>query len=126
MEANDTVTIAYERWRVGDFDGFLELFDNDAVFVVPGRTALSGDHDKETFRGVLTAVAEMSRSGRHRQELVCAYQNDNGAALVFDTYFGPGENEKYHSVHEWIFRDGRPHVWMLYVHEYDLFEQLWQ
>jgi ketosteroid isomerase-like protein len=125
-DAHETIALAYERWGAGDLDGFLDLFDDDAVFVVPGRTPLSGDHDKAAFRSVLDRVAEATRVGRHRQELVCTYQGDSGTALVFDTYFGPDETDKYHSVHEWIFKEGRPHVWMLYVHEYDLFARLWQ
>lgn len=109
----------------GDIDGFLEIFSDDAVFIIPGATAISGDHDKATFRRVLERVADATRTGHHRQELVSTYTGDSGAAAVFDTHIGPGEADKYHSVHEWIFRDERPHVWMLYVHEYDLFARTW-
>ena len=125
MTITETIDVAYQRWEAGDTDGFLELFDDDAVFVVPGTTPVSGDHDKSGFRAVLQKVAQATRSGRHRQELVCRYLADSGAALVFDTHFGPAESDKYHSVHEWVFRGGRPYVWMLYVHEYDSFARLW-
>jgi ketosteroid isomerase-like protein len=121
----DTIATAYDRWASDDIDGFLSLFDEDAIFVIPGTTSVSGDHDKASFRAVLRQVSETTTAGRHRQELICQYQSDSGAALVFDTHFGPDEADKYHSIHEWIFRDGRPHVWMLYVHEYDLFARLW-
>jgi hypothetical protein len=36
-----------------------------------------------------------------------------------------GKGRKYHSVHEWIFRDGQPQVWMVYIHEYEIFEACW-
>jgi hypothetical protein len=125
MDPAATISSAYERWDAGDIDGFLDLFDDDAIFVVPGATRVSGDHDKSGFRGVLARVAEATRAGRHRQELICTYLGDSGATLVFDNHFGPGEQDKYHSIHEWIFRGDRPHAWMLYVHEYDRFERLW-
>ncbi len=39
-----------------------------------------------------------------------------GSACVFDNYVTVNETEiKYHSVHEWILRDGVPQVWMLYA-----------
>ena len=123
---DDIVAKGYERWDANDFDGFLGLFPDDAVFVVPGATRVSGDHDKTTFRGVLEEVAVATMEGRHRQERVCSYSGPSGAALVFDNFVTiEGKETKYHSVHEWIFRDGSPHVWMLYVHEYDVFEQAW-
>ena len=46
---------------------------------------------------------------------------------MFDNYVTVNETEiKYHSVHEWILRDGVPQVWMLYVHEYDIFQAAWE
>lgn len=125
MTIAEIITTAYDRWSANDIDGFLDLYDDDAIFVIPGTTSVSGNHDKAGFRVVLERVAETTKAGRHRQELVCRYDSESGAALVFDTHFGPNEADKYHSIHEWIFREGRPHVWMLYVHEYELFERLW-
>jgi len=126
LTITETITAAYELWAAGDLHGFLELFPDDAVFVVPGATSVSGDHDKAGFRTVLERVAEAAKAGRHRQELVCQYQGDSGAALVFDTHFGPSDADMYRSIHEWVFRDGRLQVWMLYVHEYELFANLWR
>lgn len=120
------IRTAYDRWTTGDIDGFLEFFVDDAVFAVPGQTSVSGDHDKAAFRKVLERLAEASQAGKHRQELICQYVSDSSAVLIFDTHFGPGEADKYHSIHELIFRDGRPCVWMLYVHEYDLFSRAWE
>jgi hypothetical protein len=103
----------------------LALFDDDAMFIVPGSTSVSGDHDKAAFRTVLDTVAKASDAGAHRQEMICRYEGDSGVVAIFDTFVVAGEDDKYHSVHEWIFRDGRPHVWMLYVHEYERFASVW-
>ena len=124
MTPSETVADGYARWAAGDFDGLLALFDDEAMFIIPGTTSVSGTHDKAAFRDVLQRVEDASAEGRHRQELVCSYEGASGVAAVFDTFTGDGE-EKYHSVHEWIFRDGRPHAWMLYVHEYERFAAVW-
>ena len=123
---HDVVTAAYERWRAGDVDGFLALFPADAVFVVPGSTRVSGDHDKASFRRVLEHVVAVSGTGRYRSELVSSYESPEGATFVFDNFVVlNGVEQKYHSMHEWILRDGELHVWMLYVHEYELFSRAW-
>ncbi|HEY2332482.1 MAG TPA: nuclear transport factor 2 family protein [Acidimicrobiales bacterium] len=123
---HDIVAEAYDRWAAEDHDGLLALFADDAVFVVPGSTAVSGTHDKAAFRQVLETVSAATEAGRHRQELVCSYDGEGGSACVFDNVVVVDAVEtKYHSVHEWILRDGVPHVWMLYVHEYDLFQAVW-
>jgi len=126
MTPDETVTTGYERWNAGDFEGLLTLFTDDATFAVPGETSVSGDHDKAGFRAVLEKVAEASKAGRHRQEVICRYAGDSGIVVLFDNYVGEGAAQKYHSVHEWIFRDGRPFAWMLYVHEYDIFADAWR
>jgi len=124
MTPSETVMLGYERWDAGDFDGLLDLFADDAVFVIPGATSVSGTHDKAAFRAVLDKVAAETKADRHRQELICSYTGDSGVIAIFDNYVGD-EDAKYHSVHEWIFRDGTLHAWMLYVHEYDVFASTW-
>jgi ketosteroid isomerase-like protein len=126
MSPKDQIEAAYAKWDAGDFGGLLALFVDEAMFIVPGSTRLSGDHDKASFRGVLEDVGAETAAGRHRQELICSYESDAGGMWLFDNYVTiDGETEKYHSVHEWSFRDGRPTVWMLYVHEYDVFDRAW-
>lgn len=126
LPPNDQIAAAYAKWDAGDLDGLLAHFADDAKFFVPGATTVSGDHDKASFRRVLEDVAKQTAAGRHRQELICTYQADDGAMWLFDNHVTiNGKNEKYHSVHEWGFRDERPAVWMLYVHEYDIFDRAW-
>lgn len=120
------VSSAYDRWDAGDVEGFLALFVDNAVFVVPGSTRLSGQHDKTAFSTVLGEVLEATTAGRHRQELVCSYDGPSGTMCVFDTFVTiAGEEHQYHSAHEWMVRDGKPYAWMLYLHEYATFERAW-
>lgn len=124
---NELVAAAYDRWNEGDVEGFLTMFADDAVFAVPGSTRLSGDHDKAGFRAVLEEVTVATRDGRHRQELVCSYEDPGGSVCVFDNFVRvDGSEIKYHSAHEWILREGVPWVWMLYVHEFELFTRAWE
>lgn len=124
---NDVVAAAYDRWDKGDFEGLLAMFADDAVFAVPGSTRLSGDHDKAGFRRVLEDLEVATGEGRHRQELVCSYEGPSGTICVFDNVVRiDGSEAKYHSAHEWMFREGVPWGWMLYVHEYDLFAKAWE
>jgi ketosteroid isomerase-like protein len=123
---HEGIEAAYERWRQGDIEGFLAMFPDDAVFVVPGRTRVSGTHDKAAFRKVLEHVVAVTRAGRYRSELVTAYDAPDGEMLVFDNVVVvDGDERTYHSVHEWTLRDGRPLRWTLYVREYDLFSRVW-
>ncbi|MFI5045567.1 MAG: nuclear transport factor 2 family protein [Acidimicrobiia bacterium] len=123
---HETIAAAYQRWSDGDVEGFLALFPEDAVFVVPGRTRVSGQHDKASFRGVLEHVVAVTRAGRYRSELVTSYDAEGGSMYVFDNVvIVDGVEKTYHSVHEWTLRDGTPCVWTLYIREYDLFSQVW-
>ena len=123
----EIVGTAYERWDAGDHDGLLSMFPDDSMFVIPGSTAISGDHDKAGFRRVLDLMQSAVRSRQHNRKLICSYDAPGGSACVFDNYVTVNETEiKYHSVHEWILRDGVPQVWMLYVHEYDIFQAAWE
>ena len=126
MSTKDQIAKAYQLWDAGDFDGLLAMFVDSAMFIVPGNTRVSGDHDKASFRKVLDDVAAATRAGDHRQELICSYESTDGGMWLFDNYVTvDGQPQKYHSVHEWTFQDGRPRVWMLYVHEYDIFDKAW-
>jgi len=123
---HEMIEAAYERWREGDVDGFLALFPDDAVFVIPGRTRVSGRHDKASFRRVLEHVVAVTRAGKYRSELVTTYDAPGGSMYVFDNVVVvDGEQRTYHSAHEWALRDDTPCGWTLYVRDYDLFSRVW-
>ena len=127
MSIQEEIAAAYAKWDAGDVDGLLAMFADNAMFIVPGTTRISGDHDKVAFRPVLEAMAGETAAGRHRRQLICTYEGESGAMWLFDSYVTiAGQEQKYHAVHEWGIRDGKPFVWMLYVHEYDVFDRAWQ
>jgi ketosteroid isomerase-like protein len=126
MTALEVAASAYDLWAKGDVDGLAELFVGGAVFVVPGETRVSGVHQGDALRNVLSELAAAAATGVNRQELVCKYESESGAMFVFDNFITlDGRDEKYHSAHEWIVRDGRLVALMVYVHEYDLFARVW-
>lgn len=111
----------------GDVDGFLALFDEKAQFFIPGRTPLSGEHDCTTVRPHLERMAMAVRSGDYKPEVICRYGGQGGALSVLDNHvLVDGQSMKYHSVHEWLLRDGRLVVLLVYLHEYDIFEAAWK
>ena len=125
-DAMRAVHAAEDKYIQGDVEGFLALFRDDAQFCIPGGTPLSGDHDPASFRPVLERIAAAVRSGSYKPELICRYADAKGAVSIFDNHVTVnGEATKYHSVHEWIMRDGKVAVLLVYLHEYELFEAAW-
>lgn len=122
----DLVSEAEQKLVEGDVEGFLGLFGEEAQFCIPGATQLSGDYDRDSFRNALSQISQAIQAGTYKPEMVCRYGSDTGVMSVFDNHVVlDGQATKYHSVHEWIARDGRPSVLLVYVHEYDLFERAW-
>jgi hypothetical protein len=113
----------YRLWSAREFDAMLNRLPDRMMFFIPGNTRFSGDHDKQGFRKVLDGLATVPA---HRQELVCCTETGDDLMAVFDNHIVlDGKETKYHSVHEWIFRDGQPVAFMLYVHEYEIFARVW-
>jgi hypothetical protein len=125
--AREFAAKAYEFWKDRDVGAVARLFGDSAMLAIPGRTRISGDHrGPEAVSCVLMQCASASSNGSHRQEQVCSYASDGGAMFVFDNFVTiGGKTEQYHSVHEWIARDGKLLAVMIYVHEYDVFERAW-
>jgi ketosteroid isomerase-like protein len=117
---------AFAQWTEGDVEGLLSHFADDARFFIPGSTTISGEFDGPAFRTMLSGVMDMTASGRHRQELVCGYEGTSGVVWVLDNVVTVGDAElTYHSAHEWIRKGATFAAWMVYVHEYDVFERAW-
>lgn len=113
-------------FAAGDVEGFLGLFADDGQFCIPGRTPVSGDHDKDSFRGVLKRMAAAISDGNYQPEVVCRYGDGSGAVTIFDNHVVVGgEPVMYHSAHEWIVRDGQLAVLLVYLHEFERFEAAW-
>ena len=125
--ALEIATKAYELWKGREIDAVAALFGDGGLLAIPGRTKISGDHKGQAATmSVLTEIAAAGASGKHRQEPICSYSSSGGAMFVFDNFVTlEGKTEQYHSVHEWIARDGKLVAMMIYVHEYDVFEKAW-
>src|ERR1051325_1362248 len=124
--AKEIATKAYALWQDGDSDAVSALFSN-ALFAIPGRTSISGDHKgRDAVCAVLAPLKAARDSGKHRQQPVCSYMSDGGAMFVYDNFVTvDGKVEQYHSIHEWIMRSGKLVAMMVYIHEYDVFERAW-
>lgn len=124
--ALELATKAYELWEKREVDAVAAFFGDSGLLAIPGRTKISGDHKGQAVSSVLAQIAAASTAGRHRQEQICSYGSGGGAMFVFDNFVTlAGKTEQYHSIHEWITRDGKLVAVMMYIHEYDLFERAW-
>src|SRR5437763_11279667 len=96
VSIHEEIAATYAKWNAGDVDGVLAKFADNAMFLVPGTTRISGDHDKASFRPVLAELVGL------RQVLICTYDGQSGAMWLFGTYATiDGQEQKYHAVHEW-------------------------
>ena len=123
----EIATKAYELWKTRELDAVAALFGDNALLAIPGRTKISGDHKgRAAVSSALAQIAQARAGDKHRQEPICSYSSSGGAMFVFDNFVTlAGKTEQYHSVHEWMTRDGKLVAVMLYVHEYDVFERAW-
>lgn len=126
MNASEVVTAAYEALDQGDVDRLMGVL-GDSLVAIPGSTRISGDHSGGELRRVAIEIITAIGAGRLKRELVCTYKSDDGVMAVFDNFTGddPGA-AKYHTAEEWVCRDGALVAWMIYVHEYDVFEAAWR
>lgn len=125
MDMEAMVREAYDRLGRWDADALLELFADNAKFFVPGRTKISGDHDRRAIPSVLESMREISAEGLRRDILGVA-PTSAGAMVVLHEYVTRNGTEiNYHAVQDWDVRDGKVAYWWIYIHEYDAFERAW-
>ena len=86
----ELVRRGFDAFAKGDVDTLRELFDQDAVWHVPGRSQLSGDHrGVDTILGHFAKIAELT-GGTFRTEVHDVVANDEHAVTI---YVGRGERE---------------------------------
>jgi uncharacterized protein len=86
----ELVRRGFDAFAKGDVDTLRELFDQDAVWHVPGRNQLSGDYrGMDTILGLFAKIAELS-GGTFRIDLHDVVANDDHAVGI---YVGRGERE---------------------------------
>lgn len=125
MDFEEMIRGAYTRLEEWDVDALLEIFAPDAKFFVPGRTRISGDHERDAIPRVLETMREVSAGG-FRSKLLDVVRSSSGALAVLHQYVTrDGEEFGYHTIHDWDVRDGKVAYWWIYVHEYDAFAKAW-
>src|SRR5215211_8705525 len=81
----DLVRRAFDAFAKGDMGTLRDLFDQDAVWHVPGRNQLSGDHrGVDAILGFLARTMELS-GGTFRAELHDVVANDEHAVAIYVT-----------------------------------------
>ncbi|MFL6184720.1 MAG: nuclear transport factor 2 family protein [Actinomycetes bacterium] len=80
----------FDAFAKGDVDTLRELFDQDAVWHVPGRSPVSGDYrGVDAILGSFARIAELT-GGTFRTEVHDVVANDDHAVTI---YVGRGERE---------------------------------
>ena len=98
----------YAAYGSGDMDTINELFADDVVWHVAGRSPLSGDYNgKEQVFGFFAKLQEMSE-GTSKVEVHDLLANDeHGVAVVTESATRSGRNHKGNATHVLHLRDGQ-------------------
>lgn len=98
----------YAAYGAGDLDTVNELFADDIVWHVAGRSPLAGDYrGKEEVFGFFGKLQEMSE-GTSRVEVHDSLANDtHGIALVTESATRSGRSHQGRASHIFHFRDGK-------------------
>jgi uncharacterized protein len=79
------VRSGFDAFAKGDVDTLRQLFDQDAVWHVPGRSPLSGDHrGMDAILGFLARTMELT-GGTFRAEVHDVVANDEHAVAIYVT-----------------------------------------
>jgi uncharacterized protein len=79
----ELVRSAFDAFAKGDVDTLRESMDQDAVWYVPGRNQLSGDHrGADAILGFFAKTMELS-GGTFRMEVHDVVANDDHAVALF-------------------------------------------
>ena len=81
----EIVRSGFDAFAKGDVDTLRELFEQDAVWHVPGRSPLSGDHrGMDAILGFLARTMELT-GGTFRAEVHDVVANDEHAVAIYVT-----------------------------------------
>jgi ketosteroid isomerase-like protein len=98
----------YAAYSAGDMDTINELFADDVVWHVAGRSPLSGDYNgKEQVFGFFARLQEMSE-GSSKVEVHDLLANDeHGVAVVTESATRSGRDHVGSAAHVFHLRDGQ-------------------
>jgi ketosteroid isomerase-like protein len=108
MTNDELLRHAYALFGDGDLDGYLALCTPDVRFVIPGRSPMKGEYDRETFKSGLIADVMRLTGGSFRETLLDVYTSDRGGvAHCSHEFVRDGKAHAYRTLHLYSFRDGR-------------------
>jgi uncharacterized protein len=98
----------YAAYGSGDMDTINELFADDVVWHIGGRSTLSGDYEgKEQVFGFFAKLLELS-DGTSKVEVHDLLANDDhGVAVVKESATRSGRSHEGNAVHVFHLRDGQ-------------------
>jgi ketosteroid isomerase-like protein len=90
----------------GDLHAFLSGCTDDATFLIPGDTPISGLFTKQAFQDHLAPIIDRS-GGFFLQHVLAIAANDHQAiVLLFHRFSGPAGIRQYRTAHQLALRDG--------------------
>lgn len=98
----------YAAYGAGDMDTINELFADDVVWHIGGRSALSGDYEgKEQVFGFFAKLLELSDGTSKVEVHDLLASDDHGVAVVKESATRGGSSHEGNAVHVFHLRDGR-------------------
>ncbi len=98
----------YAAYGAGDMDTIDELFADDVVWHIGGRSALSGDYEgKEQVFGFFAKLLELSDGTSKVEVHDLLASDDHGVAVVKESATRGGSSHEGNAVHVFHLRDGR-------------------
>jgi len=98
----------YAAYGSGDMDTIDELFADDVVWHIGGRSALSGDYEgKEQVFGFFAKLLELSDGTSKVEVHDLLASDDHGVAVVKESATRGGSSHEGNAVHVFHLRDGR-------------------
>jgi ketosteroid isomerase-like protein len=98
----------YAAYGSGDMDTINELFADDVVWHIAGRSALSGDYTgKEQVFGFFAKIQEMSEGTAKIQVHDLLASDEHGVAVVTESATRNGRTHEGNATHVLHLRDGK-------------------
>jgi ketosteroid isomerase-like protein len=122
----DLLRRGYAAYDSGDMDTINELFADDVVWHVAGRSPLSGDYQgKDRVFGFFARLQELSE-GTSKVEVHDLLANDeHGVAVVTESATRGGQNHEGRATHVFHLREGQvTEFWDAQTNQYEA-DEFW-
>jgi ketosteroid isomerase-like protein len=122
----DLLRRGYAAYSSGDLDTINELFADDIVWHVAGRSQISGDYTgKEQVFGFFAKLAELSGGTSTVEVHDLLAGDEHGVAIISELATRNGQSHTGRATHVFHFRDGKvTEMWDAQVDQYSL-DEFW-